>query len=72
MTGRDSDHTYGSRHYVEAARQAGTLGDIRAFVLVDMIGDRDLVIKREANSTPWLTDMIWAAAKRLNRPEFVC
>jgi glutaminyl-peptide cyclotransferase len=65
------DHTYGSRHYVEAARRAGTLGDIRAFVLVDMIGDRNLVIKRETNSTPYLTDIIWDAARRLNRPEFV-
>jgi Iap family predicted aminopeptidase len=65
------DHTYGSRHYVDAAGKAGTLGDIRAFVLVDMIGDRNLAIKREANSTPYLTDIIWDAARRLNRPEFV-
>jgi glutaminyl-peptide cyclotransferase len=65
------DHTYGSRFYVEAARKAGTAGDIRAFVLVDMIGDSNLVIKREANSTPYLTDAIWSAAKRLNRREFV-
>ena len=34
-------------------------------ILVDMIGDRDLQIKRESYSTPWLTDVIWAAAKRL-------
>jgi Zn-dependent M28 family amino/carboxypeptidase len=66
-----TDHTYGSRYYVEAARKNGTLGDIRAFILVDMIGDRNLVIKREANSTPALTDAIWTAAKRLNRREFV-
>jgi hypothetical protein len=65
-----NDHTYGSRHYVEAARKDGTLKDIRAFILVDMIGDRNLVIKRESRSTPWLTDAIWGAAKRLNRPEF--
>lgn len=66
-----SDHTYGSRHYVQHAQQAGTLKDIRALVLVDMIGDRELVIKRESNSTRWLTDTIWAAAKKLQRPEFV-
>ena len=66
-----TDHTYGSRYYVDAARKAGTLKDIRAFVLVDMIGDRDLVIKREANSTPALTDAIWSAARKLNRREFV-
>jgi glutaminyl-peptide cyclotransferase len=65
------DHTYGSRFYVEAARKAGAAGDIRAFVLVDMIGDSNLVIKREANSTPYLTDAIWSAAQRLNRREFV-
>jgi glutaminyl-peptide cyclotransferase len=66
-----NDNTYGSRHYVEAARQVGTLKDIRAMILVDMVGDRELQIKRDANSTPWLTDAIWAAAKRLGRPEFV-
>jgi glutaminyl-peptide cyclotransferase len=65
------DHTYGSRYYVEAARKAGTLKDIKAFILVDMIGDRDLAIKRESNSTPYLTDAIWNAAGRLNRREFV-
>jgi glutaminyl-peptide cyclotransferase len=65
------DHTYGSRYYVEAARKAGTLKDIKAFILVDMIGDHNLVIKREGKSTPSLTDAIWGAAKRLNRGEFV-
>jgi Zn-dependent M28 family amino/carboxypeptidase len=65
------DHTYGSRHYVQAARAAGTLKTIAAFVLVDMIGDKDLRIMRESNSTPWLTDTVWAAAKKLNKREFV-
>ena len=36
-----------------------------------MIGDRDLGIRREQNSTPWLTDAIWSAARRLKRPEFL-
>lgn len=65
------DHTYGSRHYVEAARADGTLRDIRALILVDMIGDRDLRIKRESQSTPWLTDIIWRAARELKRREFL-
>ncbi len=65
-----TDHTYGSRHYVDAARRDGSLGDIRAFILVDMIGDHDLVLKRESRSTPWLTDAIWRTAARLNHPEF--
>ena len=40
-------------------------------ILVDMIGDRDLRIQRDPNSTPWLTEIIWSAAKRLTRPEFI-
>lgn len=65
------DNTYGSRHYVEAARQDGSLRHIRALILVDMIGDRDLRIKRESQSTPWLTDVIWRAARELKRREFL-
>jgi Zn-dependent M28 family amino/carboxypeptidase len=60
-----TDHTYGSRHYVEAAQKDKTLSSLRAMILVDMIGDRGLEIKREQASTSWLTDAIWAAAKRL-------
>ncbi len=65
------DHTYGSRYYVEAGRRDGTLGRISGLVLVDMIGDRNLDILRESNSTRALTDIIWSAAKKLKRPEFV-
>ena len=66
-----TDHTYGSRHYVEAARKAGTLKSIRAFILLDMIGDRDLTIRRESNSTRWLTDIVWSAAKKLGHRAFM-
>jgi glutaminyl-peptide cyclotransferase len=62
---KDPDNTYGSRHYVEVARKAGTLKSLRALILLDMIGDRQLNIRREAQSTPWLTDIIWNTAKRL-------
>jgi hypothetical protein len=60
-----NDHTYGSRHYVEAAKRDGSLATLKALVLIDMIGDRDLRIRRDTNSTRWLTDVIWDAAKRL-------
>jgi Zn-dependent M28 family amino/carboxypeptidase len=60
-----TDHTYGSRYYVQTARKAGTLSTLRALVLVDMIGDRSLRIRRENASTAWLNDLIWAAARRL-------
>jgi Zn-dependent M28 family amino/carboxypeptidase len=62
---RDPNHTYGSRHYVAAARTSGTLGAIKAMILLDMVGDRSLNLRRDTNSTPWLTDIIWATARRL-------
>jgi len=68
---RGQDHTYGSRYYVEQLKKANATKDVRAFILVDMIGDKDLGIRREQNSTDWLTDAIWSAARRLNRPEFL-
>lgn len=58
------DNTYGSRHYVEVAKRDGTLKSIKANILVDMIAARDLRLKRETYSTPWLTDIIWNAAKQ--------
>lgn len=66
-----NDHTYGSRHYVQEARRTGALATLKAMILVDMIGDRDLHIKRDTNSTPWLTDLIWSAAARIKQPAFV-
>jgi len=60
-----TDHTYGSRHYVEAAQRDGSIKRLEAFILVDMIGDKDLAMRREGNSTEWLTKTIWDAARRL-------
>ena len=58
------DNTYGSRHYVAVAKRDGSLATIKALILVDMIGDRQLNIRRETNSTKWLTDIIWASSRR--------
>src|SRR4029079_1393118 len=65
-----TDNTYGSRHYVDAAKRDGTLASIKAMLLVDMIGDRDLDIRRDANSTPWLTNVIWETARRLKLDDY--
>jgi Zn-dependent M28 family amino/carboxypeptidase len=64
---KGNDRTYGSRHYVAEARRTGTLASLRAFILVDMIADRDLRIRRDLNSTRWLTDIVWDTARRLNQ-----
>jgi Zn-dependent M28 family amino/carboxypeptidase len=58
-----TDSLYGSRQLASELHQRNQLP--RALVVVDMIGDRDLTIKREALSTPALTEMLWASARRL-------
>jgi glutaminyl-peptide cyclotransferase len=65
-----TDNTYGSRHYVDAARRDGTLATLKAMLLVDMIGDRDLDIRRDTNSTPWLTNIIWDTAKQKDLDDY--
>jgi hypothetical protein len=62
---RGRDNTYGSRHYVDVARRDGSLKSLKAMVLVDMIGDRNLDMRRDSNSTPWLTDIIWGQAAKM-------
>ena len=60
-----TDSLYGSRHLVEKLSASGELSRIEALILVDMIGDAQLRIPREANSTPWLTDLVFNVAQRL-------
>ncbi len=61
----DSDKLYGSRHLVSKWRADGTLGRIRALLNVDMIGDRELNLKKETNSSRGLVEMVWAVAADL-------
>jgi len=60
-----TDSLYGSRHLAEKWEKDGTLRKIKAFLLADMIGDADLNIERETNSTPWLEGVVLQAATRL-------
>ena len=57
-----TDSDYGSRHLAEKWQADGTLKKIKAFLLLDMIGDADLNIDRDANSTSWLEDLVYKAA----------
>ena len=62
---RDPDNTYGSKYYVKAAKDAGILGSLKALILLDMIGDRDLDIRPDSNSASWLNAIVWRSAARL-------
>jgi Zn-dependent M28 family amino/carboxypeptidase len=58
----DTDSVYGSRHLAVKWQADGTLKRIKAFLLADMLGDRDLDVQRDLNSTPWLEDLVYQAA----------
>jgi glutaminyl-peptide cyclotransferase len=61
----DSQALYGSRHLASRWQQDGTAKRVGAFILMDMIGDKDLSIVKEGNSTGWLQNQIWTAARSL-------
>src|SRR6185437_16046134 len=59
-----TDSLYGSRHLAAKWDRDGTLKRIKAFLLIDMIGDKNLDIARDQNSTPWLLDLVDQAATK--------
>lgn len=59
-----ADSLYGITHLVEKWQTNGTLKKVKAFILTDMIGDADLSVEKDTNSTPWLQDVVYEAAKR--------
>jgi glutaminyl-peptide cyclotransferase len=63
-TWSDTDSLYGTRHLAEKWEKDGTLKKIKALMVLDMIADADLDIQRNTSSTPWLLDLIYAAATR--------
>jgi glutaminyl-peptide cyclotransferase len=67
----NSDSLYGTRHLAAKWSQDGTLTRIKAFLLADMIGDKDLNIDFEENSTPWLRDLLKVAAKNTGHSAYI-
>ncbi len=61
----DPDNTYGSREMAASMALSGELRRVRAMLLADLVGNRNLRLKRESQSTPWLTDLVWSTAARL-------
>jgi glutaminyl-peptide cyclotransferase len=59
------DSLYGIRYLAEKWEADGTLKKIKVFLLADMIGDADLNVDRDGNSTPWLEEVVYEAATRL-------
>ena len=66
----DTDSRYGSKHLVGKWAEDGTLGRIRALINIDMIGDRDLDIANDENSSPSLKRMIAQIATKLGYSKY--
>ena len=67
----DRDSLYGTRHLAAKWSQDGTLVKIKAFIVVDMIADKDLNIDRDQNSTAWLLDLLATAGKNTGHSSYV-
>lgn len=59
------DNTYGSRYHVRALREADELESVKAAILLDMVGDKQLKLNREGNSTYELLKIFFDAARSI-------
>lgn len=66
----DTDGLYGSRHLAARLRSEGLVPRIKGFFLFDMVGDKDLHVTRETQSTRWLQDVIEQAATQLRYRDY--
>lgn len=64
------DGFYGSRHLAQRWEREGLLKKILAMINVDMIGDRDLGIRKEQYSKMSLNELIWRAAADLGYGQY--
>ncbi len=67
--GEESRHRYGpldglhgSRHMARTLREEGRVDKVRAMILLDMVGDRDITITLPRNSSTELVSRVFAAA----------
>lgn len=72
------DNTYGSRRFVSKLRENNELARVRALILLDLMGSKDLELGRDTMSTKWLQDIVWRTAHEMgygkyfvDRPEGV-
>lgn len=57
------DNTYGSRHHVKLLREGAKLESLKALVLLDMVGDKDLKLTADTLSDRKLLDLFTKAAR---------
>lgn len=66
----DQDSRYGSRHLVQAWSANGTLAKLRFLINIDMVGDKDLNLLKDTNSSPGIRDSVWQIADKLGYSKY--
>lgn len=61
----NTNSTFGSRHLSEKMKADGTLSSIKALVLMDMVGDKELGVLIESMSTGWIARIFEQTAQGL-------
>jgi Zn-dependent M28 family amino/carboxypeptidase len=61
----ERDSLYGSRHLAQRWAADGVLARLKALINVDMIGDRNLQLIEEQQSTPWLRKLVRDTGQKL-------
>jgi hypothetical protein len=64
------DNTYGSRHYVSRLRENNELPRVRALILLDLMGSKNLELGRDTMSTRWLQDIVWRTAHEVGYEKY--
>jgi glutaminyl-peptide cyclotransferase len=59
------NNTFGSRYHANKIKGNGDLFRTGAFVLLDLVAEKDVKLNWDINSTKWLRDIIWGEAKAL-------
>jgi glutaminyl-peptide cyclotransferase len=65
-----TDSCYGSRHLAAKWMADGTLGRLKALINIDMIGDKDLDIADDENSSEALREDVWRIASKLGDAKY--
>ncbi len=64
-----ADSLYGSREFVKMLKARRWLRQIDALILLDMVGEKDLALRKDVNSTTWLNTLIWDTAYQMGNDE---
>ncbi|MCU1266869.1 MAG: hypothetical protein JWM21_3187 [Acidobacteria bacterium] len=59
------DNTYGSRHYVAQLQATKELSRVRALILLDLMGYKNLELGRDTMSTKPLQNIVWQTGQEL-------